>query len=88
MAIEVAIKAFKQYFISILTVVATHFPKSQQERFLLHVEQTLNLLRQANTTPKVSDLSYIFGPLNYNKIPLGPMGCAVIIHKKSGVCAT
>ena len=57
---EVDIKAFKQHFLSILAGVATDFPKSQWKRLLPQAELTLNLLRQENTTPKVSALAYIW----------------------------
>ena len=79
---EVAIKALKQYFLSIISGVATDFPMSQWERLLLQTELTLNMLRQANTSSKVSKYAYMFRPFNYNKMPLGPMGCAVLIHEK------
>ena len=85
---EVSIKAFKQHFLGILASVATDFPKSQWERLLLQADMTLNLLRQENTTPKVSALAYIFGTFNYNRIPLGPMGCVLLVHKKSWVHAS
>ena len=64
---DVAIKAFKQNFLSIIVGVATDFPLSQWERLLPQTELTLNMLRQANTSPKVSAYAYVFGTFNYKK---------------------
>ena len=48
---EVAIKAFKQHFLSVLAGVAPDFPRSLWDRLLPQVQITLNLLRQLNDTP-------------------------------------
>ena len=79
--------AFKQNFLRILSSVGTYLLKYQWERLLPQADMTLNLLRQANTTPKVSALAYLFGTFDYNQMPLGLMGCTLLIHKKSGVRA-
>ena len=55
----------------------------QWEHLLPQAKPTLNLLRQSNTTPTVSAYAAMFGPFNYNIMPLGPMGCSVLIHENS-----
>ena len=77
---EVAIKNFKVYFISILAGTDSDFPIYLWDKLLPQAELTLNLLRQANVNPKVSAHTYLFGPFDFNRFPLAPLGCAVQIH--------
>ena len=46
-------------------------------------ELTLNLLRQARLDHTKSAWEAFSGPLNYDTMPLGPLGCEVISHKKN-----
>ena len=87
---EVTIIEFKQHFLSIIVGVAKYFPMHQWERLLPQAELTLNLLQQShtNTTPTLSDNAEMFGTCNYNKIPVGPMGCSVLVHENTNACAT
>jgi hypothetical protein len=78
---EVAIKTFKQHFISILSGVDDSFPMKLWDRLLLQAELTLNLLRQSNTTPTISAYAHLYGPFDYNRMPLAPLGCPVQIHE-------
>ncbi len=45
-------------------------------------ELTLNLLRQSALNPWISAWEYFQGPFDFNKTPLGPVGCRVLIHAK------
>ena len=81
-AAEVAIRNFKAHFLSILAGTAEDFPPSLWDCLFPQTEKTLNLLRQSNATPMVSDYAHLCGPFNYNKMPLAPMGCAVQVHEK------
>ena len=85
---KVAIKSLKQHFLRIIVVVATDFPVHQWECLLPQDEITLKLLCQSNTTPTVSAYAEMFVPFDYNKIPLGPMGCAVLIYDNPNAHAT
>ena len=80
---EFKIHAVKQHFLSIIAGVATDFSMHQWGCLLPQDELTLNLIRQSNTTPTVSAYAEMFGPFHYNRINLGPMGRAVLIHEKS-----
>ena len=51
------------------------------DRLLLQAELTLNLLRQSNTTPTISAYAHLYGPFDYNRMPLAPLGCPVQIHE-------
>ena len=44
---------------------------------------TLNLLRQAKLKPMISAYEFMNGPFDYNATPVGPLGCPIIIHKKT-----
>ena len=77
---EVQIKNFKSHFISILAGVAEDFPLYHWDKLIPQGELTFNLLRQSNTAPNVSAHAHLFGPFDYNRCPLAPMGCAVLIH--------
>ncbi len=43
---------------------------------------TVNLLRQATINPKISSWEYFNGLFDFNKTPLAPVGCRVLIHTK------
>ena len=43
---------------------------------------TLNLLRNSRVNPRLSSYAYLFGTFDYNKTPLGPPGCKVVIYEK------
>ena len=80
---DVFIKAFKQHFLSIIAGVEANLSIHQWEFHLPQAKLTLNLLQKFNTTPTVSSYTAMFGPLDYNRMPLGLMRCAVLIHEKT-----
>ncbi|EJK55033.1 hypothetical protein THAOC_25280 [Thalassiosira oceanica] len=77
---EVQIKNFKSHFISVLAGVDPDFPCHLWDKLLPGAEIQFNLLRQSNMTPTVSAYAHLFGPFDYNRMPLGPLGCAVNVH--------
>ena len=79
---EVAIKAFKQHFCSILAGLAIDFPRSFWNELLPQTLLTLNLLRKSNATPTVSAHAHLCGQHDYNAQPLLPMGQAAEVHVK------
>ena len=79
---ERAIRTFKNHFISILAGVDPAFPPYLWDLLLPQAELTLNLLRQSSLNPKISAWEYFNGPFDFNKTPLGPVGCRVLIHAK------
>ena len=78
-----AIRKFKAHFISILAGVADGFPRRHWNQLLPQAELSLNLLRQAKIKPELSAWTYMMGAFNYDATPLGPLGCPVMIHKKT-----
>jgi hypothetical protein len=79
---ECAIHTFKNHFLSILVGVDAPFPLYLLDLLLPQAELTLNLLRQATLNPRISAWEFFQGPFNFNKTPLGPVGCWVLIHTK------
>ena len=79
-----AIRMFNAHFLSILAGVTPYFPRNLWDLLLPQTELTLNLLRQATLDPSRSEWSYFHGPFNYDATPIGPLGCDIIAHKKTG----
>jgi hypothetical protein len=79
---ERAIRTFKNHFISILAGVDPTFPPYLWDLLLPQAELTLNLLCQSSLNLKISAWEYFNGPFDFNKTPLGPVGCRVLIHAK------
>ena len=79
---ERAIWTFKDHFLAILAGVDPAFPPYLWDLLLPQAELTLNLLRQSHLNPKISAWEYFNGPFDFNKTPLGPVGCRVLIHAK------
>ena len=73
----------KRIFLSILAGIADDFPKQCWDLLVPQAELTLNLLRQSRLRPDILAYECIEGPFDYNATPLGPLGCAVLIHKKT-----
>ena len=42
---------------------------------------TLNILRVARSNPNLSALTYIEENVDYNKIPLAPLGTKILAHE-------
>ena len=82
-AAEVAIINFKSHLLSVLLGTATRFPPTLWDRLLPQAEVTVNLLRQSNAAPNVSAYDHLSGTLDYNKMPLAPMGCDAQVHEKA-----
>ena len=79
---EKTTQTFKRHFKSILWGVATDFPLKKWDTLLPQAKLTCNLLYQSNIVPNVSAQAYTFGPREFNRIPLAPLGFAVKIHEK------
>ncbi len=79
---ERTIRTFKSHFLSILAGVDKAFLPYLWDLLLPQAELTLNLLRQATLNPRISASEYFQGPFDFNKTPLGLVGCWVLIHAK------
>ncbi len=83
---ERTICTFKNHFLLILAGVNAAFPPYLWDLLLPQAELTLNLLRQAMLNPQISAWEFFLGPFDFNKMPLGPVGCRVLIHAKPSTC--
>ena len=72
---EHAILTFKSHFLSILAGMDSAFPPYLWDLLLPQAELTLNLLWQSMLNPRISAWEYFQGPFDFNKMPLGPVGC-------------
>jgi hypothetical protein len=83
---EQAIRTFKNHFIakmcSKMCSAAEDFPIQLWDRLLRQAEITLNLMQTSRVNLSISAQEAINGPFNYNKTPLAPPGCKVLIHEK------
>ena len=43
---------------------------------------TLNLLRTSLINPKLSAYSQLWGPFDFNRTPITPLGTILLIHEK------
>ena len=77
---ERAIQSIKNHIIFILAGADPDFPKDQWDLLLPHVELTLNISRPSWLNPHISENTQINGEFNFDKTPLAPAGCKVILH--------
>jgi hypothetical protein len=79
---ERAICTFKDHFLAILAGVDAAFPPYLWDLLLPHTTLTLNMLRRSTINPWIGAWEFFQGPFDFNKTPLGPVGCRVLIHAK------
>ena len=80
---EQAIRTFKSHFISILCGNDPSFPINLWDKLLPQAILILNLLRTSRLNPKLSAYAQVWGPFDYNRIPLAPLGKQLLIHEKN-----
>jgi hypothetical protein len=80
------IKTYKGHFIATMAGVSDDFPILQWHKLVPQIVLTLNLLRQSHVAPNISAYAYHHSNLDYNRMPLAPMGCAVQFHIKPNRC--
>ncbi len=73
---------FKNHFLSILAGFNPTFMPYLWDLLSPQAKLTVNLLRQATFNPRISTWEYFNGPFDFNKTPLAPVGCRVLIHAK------
>ena len=72
----------KDQFIAIVCGVADDFMFGIWYVLLPQIELTFNLLHQSNVDLNVSANAHLTEPYYFNKIPLEPLKCALLIHDK------
>jgi hypothetical protein len=83
-AAELAIRTFKEHFVTGLSSVDPSFPLHLWDRLLPQAEITLNLLRTSRLHPQLSAVAHYHGLVDYNKTAFAPPGCKIIAHGQHG----
>ena len=81
-AAERAIRTFQNHFIAGLCSVDKDFPLHLWDQLLEQAELSLNLLRGSRLHPKLSAWAHVNGLFDFNRRPLAPPGCRVLVHNK------
>jgi hypothetical protein len=79
---ERAIQTFKNHFVSVLHGCDPQFPANQWDRLLPQTVMTLNMVRPSRLNPRLSAYNQLWGPFNFERTPLAPPRCKVIIHER------
>ncbi len=73
-AAKQAIGTFKEHFVAALATINNLCPLQLWDKFLPKVELTLNLIRFSHCNPLISANHELYGPFDFNKMPLAPLG--------------
>jgi hypothetical protein len=79
-AAKQAIETFKEHFIATLATIDKFCPIQLWDEFLPQVELTLNMLCFALCNPNQSANQEIYGPFDFNKTPMAPLGTKALIY--------
>jgi hypothetical protein len=77
---ERAIQSFKAHFISTRSGVDPGFPSNRWDLLVPMTVLTLNLLRPSKINPAISAYTQVMGTFDFNRTPIGPVGCKLIVH--------
>jgi hypothetical protein len=80
-AAERPIQTFKDHFVSALATTNSDFSLQLWGRLAPQVKNTLNMLRPLHINPNISAYEAVHGPYIWNRFPLAPPGCKVVIYK-------
>jgi hypothetical protein len=84
-AAERAIQTFEDAFISALVTTDRNFPLQLWDHWAPQVQDTLNLLRASRINPNILVYEALNGPYNWDRYPLAPPGCKVVIYEAPAV---
>jgi hypothetical protein len=87
-AAKLAIRTFKNHFITGLSSTGPSFPLHLWDQLLSQAMISLNLLRGSRINPKLSAYAQVHGAYDFNRTPLKPPGTHVIVHEKPSVRGT
>jgi hypothetical protein len=79
-AAERAIATFKEHFVAALATVDMLCPLQHWNKFLPQVDFTLNLLRFSHCNPCISANQELYGPFDFNKMHLAPLGTKALVY--------
>ncbi len=79
-AAKQAIGTFKEHFVAALATIDNLCPLQLWDEFLPQVELTLNLIRFSHRNPLISANHKLYGPFDFNKTPLAPLGTKALVN--------
>ena len=79
---ERAIQTLKDHMIACLNGTDRSFPPEQWDLLMPQIILTLNLVRESRYQPLLSAYAQVHGQFDFNKTPLAPLGCLVIVHDR------
>jgi hypothetical protein len=79
---ERAIQTFKSKFICFREGADPNFPKNCWDLLIAQTVLAMNLLRPSRINPMISAYTQVHGEFDFNKTPLAPVGCKVIVHDR------
>jgi hypothetical protein len=79
-AAKQAIGTFKIHFVAALATVNNLCPLQLWDEFLSQVELTLNLIHLSHCNPLISANHKLYGPFDFNKMPLAPLGTKALVY--------
>jgi hypothetical protein len=77
---ECTISTFKEHFVTALATVNMICPLQLWDEFLRQVELTLNLLCFSRRNPLISANHELYGPFDFNKMPLALLGTKALVY--------
>ena len=78
---ERAIQTFKDAFIAALATTDVDFPIQLWDKLTPQVQTCLNLMRKSRINPTMSAYESMYGPYDWNRYPLAPLGCKAIVYE-------
>ncbi len=78
-AAERAIQTFKDAFIAALATTDSDYPLHLWDKIAPQVQDTLNLIQASWINPAISAYKALNGPYDWNRYPLAPLGCKVVV---------
>jgi hypothetical protein len=78
-AAKCTIQTCKDAFIAALATTDKDFPIQLWDKLAPQVQDTLNLLRASRINPAISAYRILNGLCNWNRYPLAPLGCKVVL---------
>ena len=83
---ERAIGIFKNHFIAIKSGTHPDFPQRGWSHLIRHAVITMHILQPSRINPCISAYTQAHGIFDFNKTPLAPASCKVIIHDCTEEC--
>jgi hypothetical protein len=87
-AAEHAIAMFKEHFVATLATVDILCPLQLWDKILPQVKLTLNLLWISHCNPRVSADQELYGPFDFNKMPLVPLRTKALVYNNPATRAS